>query len=100
MLPFLLKLTLVTSLAAHGADLATTEHCLGAGTCHETNPILARFDQPFAFGAGQMGIVGIERLAVAKVEEKHPKWALVLNLVVTGAYSGIALHNAKVGKHQ
>ena len=98
MMPFLLKLTLMTSLAAHGADLATTEHCLGAGKCHEMNPWLARFEQPAVFGAAKMGVAAIGTYGSERLAEHHPKWALMLNLAVTGSYAAIALHNTQVGR--
>lgn len=94
---WLLKLTLVTALAAHGADLASTENCLGAKRCHELNPWLARVDQPIAFGAAKMGVAGLGLYGSEKLEANHPKWALVLNLTVTGAYSAIAVHNSRTG---
>lgn len=92
---WLLKLTLITSLAAHGADLASTEHCLGAGRCRELNPWLARFDQPAAFGAAKMGVAGLGLYGAQKLETNHPKWALALNLTVTGAYTAVAIHNSR-----
>lgn len=92
---WLLKVTLLASLAAHGSDLATTEHCLGAGKCHELNPWLARFDQPAAFGAAKMGVASLGTYGSMKLETNHPKWALVLNLTVTGAYTAIAVHNSR-----
>ena len=98
MMPFLLKLTLLTSLAAHGADLASTEHCLGSGRCRELNPWLARFDQPAVFGAAKMGVAGLGFYGSEKLAERHPRWALVLNLAVTGAYTGVAIHNSRVGR--
>jgi hypothetical protein len=98
MTPFLLKLTLITSLAAHGADLASTQNCLGAGRCHEMNPALARFHSPAAFGAAKMTVAGLGTYGSMKLQEEHPKLAIVLNVAVTGAYSSIAYHNSQVGR--
>jgi hypothetical protein len=98
MTPFLLKLTLIASLAAHGADLASTQFCLGAGRCHEMNPALARFESPAVFGAAKMGIAGLGTFGSMKLQENHPKLAIVLNVAVTGAYSVIAYHNSQVGR--
>lgn len=98
MTPFLVKLTLVAALAAHGADLATTEHCLGAGLCREMNPWLARFDQPAAFGAAKMGVAALGAVVTLKIAEKHPRWAMVLNTAITSGYTAVALHNAQVGR--
>lgn len=96
MLPLLYKLSLVAAIAAHGADLATTEHCLGAGRCHEMNPWLARFEQPAVFGAAKMGVAAGGLWGIDMFAEKHPKWATVINFTIAGAYTGIAIHNARV----
>ena len=98
MTPFLLKLTLIASLAAHGADLAETEHCLGAGKCHEMNPALARFHSPSAFGAAKIGVASLGAFGSMKLQENHPKLAILLNVSVTGAYSYIAYHNSVIGR--
>src|SRR5215216_1746505 len=97
-MPFLLKLTLITSMAAHGSDLASTEHCLGSGRCREMNPWLARFDQPAQFGAAKMGVAGIGAWGSVELSKSHPRWALVLNCAVTGAFSAISVHNSKVAR--
>lgn len=93
--PILLKLALVAAMAAHGADLASTEHCLGAKTCHELNPWLARFDNPAAFGAAKMGVAAAGAYGTLELEKNHPKWAFWLNVGIAGAYTGIAAHNAR-----
>ena len=58
MWPFLLKASFVFAIAGHGADLASTEHCLGAGKCREANPWLARYDSPVRFGVAKMLVAG------------------------------------------
>lgn len=93
----LFKLSLVAAMAAHGADLASTENCLGAGRCREMNPWLARYEQPAVFGAAKMGVAAGSGLATYEVYKRnHPKVATVLNFVVAGAYTAIAVHNARV----
>lgn len=94
----LLKLSFVLALAGHGADLASTEHCLGRGVCREMNPWLARFEQPAIFGAAKMGVAGAGLWATSEFAKSHPKWATVLNLTIAGAYTGIAIHNSRVAK--
>jgi len=96
MWPLLLKLSMVTAIAAHGADLASTEHCLGANRCREMNPWLARFDQPAIFGAAKMGIAAGSLWGTSLLAREHPKLAVAVNLAMTGAFAGIAVHNAKV----
>lgn len=89
------RISMVTAMAAHGADLATTEHCLGAGLCHELNPFLLRFNQPATFGAVKMGVAALQLWGVAKIHERWPKAATTLNFVTTGIFSAIAAHNAR-----
>lgn len=96
MWPFLLKLTMVSAIAAHGADLASTENCLGAGRCRELNPWLARFEQPAIFGAAKMGVAAGSLWGTAKFAESHPKLAVLANVAVSVTFSGIAIHNARV----
>lgn len=93
---FLYKLSLVFALSAHGADLASTEHCLGAGRCREMNPALARFTQPAIFGAAKMGVAGAGLLGTHELHTNHPKLATVLNLAVGAGFSAVAYHNTKV----
>lgn len=92
---FLYKLSIAAAIAAHGADLAGTEHCLGRGVCREMNPWLARYDNPAVFGAAKMGVAAGGILAADRFAKEHPKWATVLNFTVAGAYSAIAVRNAR-----
>jgi hypothetical protein len=96
MTPFLYKFSLVLVMAAHGADLASTEHCLGAGRCREMNPLLVRFDQPVAFGAAKMGVAGVSVLAVDRLHKTHPKLAVIVNLGIASAFGAIAARNARI----
>ena len=90
----LLKLSFVFAVAGHGADLATTEYCLGKGACHELNPWLARFDNPAAFGTAKMTVAGADLVGVYDLSKNHPKLALVANFATGAAFFGIAAHNA------
>ena len=98
MLPFVYKLSLVAAIAAHGADLSITQNCVGAGRCRELNPWLGRFEQPAVFGAAKMGVAAGGLWAVDKFAEKHPKWAVVMNFAVAGAYTAIAVRNTRVAR--
>ena len=91
------KTSLVAAIAAHGADLATTENCLGSGRCRELNPWLARYDNPATFGAVKMGVASVGLLLTHKLHQNHPKLATLINFGVAAAYSGIAYHNSRVG---
>jgi len=73
------RISLVAAVAAHGADLATTEYCLGARRCTEINPWLTRFStQPGVFGATKMGI------AVA----------IIINSGMAAGFTAIAIDNS------
>lgn len=91
------RASLVAAVAAHGADLASTENCLGAGSCHETNPFLLRFKNPVAFGAVKMGTAGLALWVTAKVHDAHhERIAILMNLITTVGLSYVAGHNARV----
>ena len=92
------RASMVAAVAAHGADLGSTMHCLGSGRCREMNPLLARFEQPAVFGAVKMSVVGLQLWALAKLHERHPRWAIGLNLLSAGAFSAIAYHNTQVAR--
>jgi hypothetical protein len=92
----LYKLSLIFALASHGADLASTENCLGAGKCHELNPWLARFNKPVAFGFAKAGVAAASEVGIDHFKETHPKWATALNFGIGATFTGIAIHNAKV----
>lgn len=98
---FLYKLSIVVAVAGHGADLATTEHCLGSGTCRETNPALMRFENPAIFGVVKMGVAAGGILAVdryAKTSDKAKKKATLLNFAQGIGFSLIAHHNNRIGR--
>ncbi len=92
------RASMVAAIAAHGADLATTENCLGAGRCTEMNQFLLRFQQPGVFGAVKMGIAALQLWGVAKLHETHPVIAQIANWSTAGIFAGIAVHNARVSR--
>jgi hypothetical protein len=111
----LFRLSLVTAISAHAADMAATEHCLGraaqsaedarlGGTstpflCTETNPLLGRWSaHPAAFGAVQMGVAALSLWATAKLHETHPKLATAINFGMTAAFAGVAVYNTRHAK--
>lgn len=92
--PILYHLSVGAAIAAHGADLAITENCLGAKTCKEINPWLGHWStQPVAFGAMKMGVAAFSLWATSKIPNKT--WATIANFGMTAAFSGIAYHNVK-----
>ena len=90
------RISLIAAVSAHGADLATTEYCLGAGKCTEANPWLARFSaQPGVFGATKMAIAGLSLWGVAQIRESHRTLAILINYGMTAAFTAIAVHNTR-----
>lgn len=82
----------------HAIDTATTQHCLGAGTCHELNPYLGRFKNPIGFTTAKIGIGFAQLYIVRKVARyKSPKLASIFNVVVSSALTTVAIHNQRVG---
>lgn len=96
--PALFTASMIAAVAAHGADLATTEYCIGSGRCREMNPFLLRFHQPATFGATKMGLAAAQLWLVSKMHELWPKAALFVNVATTGIFTAIAAHNARVGR--
>jgi len=93
------RVSLVAAIAAHGADLAGTEHCLGAGRCTELNPWLARFNQPGMFGASKMAVAALSLWGTTKLKDAgHPKLAIAANVGQAISFSLIAWHNARVSR--
>jgi hypothetical protein len=93
-IPF--RISLVAAIAAHGADLATTEYCLGAGRCSEANPGLTRFSaQPGVFGATKMGIAALSLWAVAKCERATGRSPSSSNFGMAAGFTAIAIHNTR-----
>ncbi len=93
--PAIYHISVMTAIAAHGSDLAITEHCLGAGTCHEINPWLGHWStQPVAFGAMKMGVAAFSLWATSKIPNKTV--ATIVNFGMTAAFTGIAYHNTRV----
>lgn len=91
------RVSLITAVAAHGADLSSTSYCLGARTCVETNPWLGHFTtQPATFGAAKMGIAGIGLWATSKIPNR--RLATVVNFAVTGVFTSVAIRNARIGR--
>ena len=91
---FLLKLSFVFAIGAHGADLASTEYCLGKGSCSEMNKFLARFNQPAVFGGVKMGVAAGSEVGIYELSKEHPKLAFIANITVGTIFTGIAVHNS------
>jgi hypothetical protein len=88
----------LANVVGNALDLSSTQRCLGAGRCVETNPFLLRFDDPLTFAAAKFGIAGFGLWATRKLHASHPVWASVINFGIGGAFSAIAIRNTRIGK--
>jgi hypothetical protein len=91
------RLALAGAVTAHGLDLSTSSHCLGAGTCRELNPILRPLsDTPLAFGAAKMGIAAASLLATDALRRRgHRKAAFWIAVGQGIAFTYIAVRNVR-----
>lgn len=95
----LLHAALIALSAAHGADLATTEYCLGRGTCRESNPVLRPFErQPLALGSIKMAVAAANVAILVKAHRSHPKIVLWIAAGEAAVFTAVALHNARLGR--
>lgn len=92
------RVSQVAAASAHAADLGATTYCLGSGRCRELNPWLARYENPAVFGAAKGGVATAGLIFTDKLHKTHPKWAIVLNFAVAGAYTAIAARNVALGR--
>ena len=84
-------------LTGHAFDLAATQHCLGAGTCREMNPWLARYSSPTRFTAGKFGVAIVQLWATRKLREAgHPKIAIVTNFAIAGGFTALGIRNERL----
>ena len=92
------RFALAGAISAHGLDLATSMHAIGAGQASEINPVLAPFsDKPLAFAAVKMGLASVGLLATDALRRNgHPKWAMALALIQTAVFTYVAIRNERL----
>jgi len=84
-------------LAGSALDLHTTLAALSSGLGQEGNPLLSHGGTPGLVAVKSASTVGM-LLMVRLVGKTHPKAARVLGYAVGAGLSGLALHNARVGR--
>lgn len=92
----LLRISEAVAIVGHGADLASTQHCLGAGRCRELNPWLARYNNPVGFAVAKMGVASVGLWATSKIPNKT--LAAIVNFGIGSGFLMLSVHNTKVGK--
>ena len=92
------RFALAGAVTAHGLDLATSMHAIGAGQANEINPVLAPFSgKPLAFAAVKMGLASVGLLATDALRRNgHPKWAMALALIQTAVFTYVAIRNERL----
>jgi hypothetical protein len=86
------------AITGHASDLAATQHCLGAGRCHELNPFLARYDNPVAFSVAKFSVVSLQLWAVRKLRPTHPKLAVAANVAIGSGFLALGVRNQRVSR--
>lgn len=84
-------------LTGHAFDLAATQRCLGAGSCHEMNPWLARYSSPTRFTAAKFSLALVQLWTMRKLKEHgHPKIALAANFAIAGGFTALGFRNERL----
>lgn len=84
------------AVIGHSMDLSSTQRCLGSGRCHETNPILGRFDNPVAFAAAKMTVASVGLWAARKIPNKT--LGAMVNYGMGAAFVAIGARNERIGR--
>ena len=92
-----LKVSFVTSIAAHVADIGTTTACVATGACKEVNPALSwAQDSPLKLSLTKGLLAGALQLIPYKLATSgHPRWALVFNIIQSVAFTALAVRNER-----
>lgn len=84
-------------LTGHAFDLAATQRCLGAGSCHEMNPWLARYSSPTRFTAAKFSLALVQLWMMRKLKEHgHSKIALAANFAIAGGFTALGMRNERL----
>jgi hypothetical protein len=94
---FAYRLSQVSALAAHGADLGSTIAALSRDGFREANPALRwASDRPAMLGATKMTLAaGSLWLAHELHRRGHRRWAIVSNLATAALIGTVAARNAQ-----
>jgi mRNA-degrading endonuclease toxin of MazEF toxin-antitoxin module len=94
---FTYRLSQVSAIAAHGADLGTTIAALSQDGFREANPALRwASDRPAMLGATKMTLAaGSLWLAHELHRRGHRRWAIVSNLATAALIGTVAARNAQ-----
>lgn len=90
--------SLVAAAATHTADITTTAHCIGRGTCREANPTLRwANDNPAGLGLAKGALAGSLHLAIHRLLWRRGyKWqAIASNAIVIGVTVGVTARNTR-----
>jgi len=94
----LLTFTLIAYGASAGADLGATGYCLGAGTCHEANPLFRPFVQHHVAVAGavKMTVTGVTVWQLIRHRQEHPRAVFWTTVALTALNTYAAVRNSRL----
>lgn len=85
------------ALTGQAIDATATQRCRGAGTCHELNPWLARYDNPVSFTAAKFGVASLQLWAMRKLKAAgHPRWAAATNIATGIGFGWLGVRNYRL----
>lgn len=88
-------LALIAYDVAGTTDVASTAYLMGRGTVREVG--FAPFvNQPIAFSATKLGVLGAVNYALIGLRPKHPRWAFWIAVAGAAAETSLSLRNARL----
>lgn len=81
---------------SQATDLATTEFCIGRGSCEEANPLFRPFqNRPIAMGVAKGAGAVFVGDVLLRQRQAHPKRTALIAAGLAGAYVGLSIRNAR-----
>lgn len=75
-------------------DIATTEYCIGRGTCTEANPLMRwASDRPIAMAVVKGSVATISSAILIHFHETHPRATFTTALLLTLGQAWLTYHN-------
>lgn len=92
----------IAAAAGHSYDLGSTMYCIGAGVCHESNPIYGKVTGPLKFSLIKGTVAASSIVAMDKMAEYYPKkgqnLATIFNCASGVGFFLVGRHNVNIVK--